>query len=166
MKYLVTGATGNIGSGVTRCLVARGDRPRVFVRDAKKARALFGRRVEVVAGDLAGSRASLSAALAGIDAAFLLSSGPWLGVWDRTIALAARAAGVGDFEADRHHWTIGLDEILSSGHRWRLGGNAGAAARGDTSQEACHEPAYEIPGTWPGVPPARHCIVASLAFRS
>lgn len=94
MKYLVTGATGNVGSGVTRCLLARGDRPRVFVRDAKKARALFGRRVEVVVGDLAGSRASLSAALAGIDAVFLLSSGPRLGVWDRTFALAARAAGV------------------------------------------------------------------------
>lgn len=94
MKYLVTGATGNIGSGVTRCLLARGERPCVFVRDAKKARALFGNRVEVRVGDLAGSRASLSAALVGIDAVFLLSSGPKLGVWDRAFALAARAAGV------------------------------------------------------------------------
>lgn len=94
MKYLVTGATGNIGSGVTRRLLARGERPCVFVRDAKKARALFGKRVEVRVGDLAGSRASLSAALAGIDAVFLLSSGPKLGVWDRAFALAARAAGV------------------------------------------------------------------------
>ncbi|WP_338869588.1 SDR family oxidoreductase [Myxococcus stipitatus] len=94
MKYLVTGATGNIGSGVTRCLLARGIRPCVFVRDAKKARALFGNRVEVRVGDLSGSRASLSAALSGIDAVFLLSSGPKLGVWDRTFALAARAAGV------------------------------------------------------------------------
>ncbi|NTX33827.1 NAD(P)H-binding protein [Myxococcus sp. CA033] len=94
MKYLVTGATGNIGSGVTRCLLARGERPCVFVRDAKKARALFGDRVEVRVGDLAGSRASLSAALAGLDAVFLLSSGPKLGVWDRAFALAARAAGV------------------------------------------------------------------------
>ncbi|TQF17611.1 NAD-dependent epimerase/dehydratase family protein [Myxococcus llanfairpwllgwyngyllgogerychwyrndrobwllllantysiliogogogochensis] len=94
MKYLVTGATGNIGSGVTRCLLARGERPCVFVRDAKKARALFGDRVEVRVGDLSGSRASLSAALAGIDAVFLLSSGPKLGVWDRAFALAARAAGV------------------------------------------------------------------------
>jgi len=94
MKYLVTGATGNIGSGVVRCLLARGVRPCVFVRDAKKARALFGNRVEVRVGDLTGSRASLSAALAGIDAVFLLNSGPRLGVWDRTFALAARAAGV------------------------------------------------------------------------
>ncbi|NTX49798.1 NAD(P)H-binding protein [Myxococcus sp. CA039A] len=94
MKYLVTGATGNIGSGVTRCLLARGERPCVFVRDAKKARALFGDRVEVRVGDLSGSRASLSAALAGIDAVFLLNSGPKLGVWDRAFALAARAAGV------------------------------------------------------------------------
>ncbi|QSQ17942.1 SDR family oxidoreductase [Myxococcus landrumensis] len=94
MKYLVTGATGNIGSGVTRRLLARGERPCVFVRDEKKARALFGNRVEVRVGDLAGSRAALSTALAGIDAVFLLSSGPKLGVWDRTFALAARAAGV------------------------------------------------------------------------
>ncbi|WP_342375545.1 NAD(P)H-binding protein [Myxococcus stipitatus] len=94
MKYLVTGATGNIGSGVTRCLLARGARPCVFVRDAKKARALFGNRVEVRVGDLSGSRASLSAALAGVDAAFLLSSGPKLGVRDRSFALAARDAGV------------------------------------------------------------------------
>lgn len=94
MKYLVTGATGNIGSEVTRRLLARGDRPCVFVRDAKKARALFGNRVEVRVGDLAGSRAALSAALAGIDAVFLLSSGPRLAVWDRAFALAARAAGV------------------------------------------------------------------------
>ncbi|AGC42931.1 NmrA family protein [Myxococcus stipitatus DSM 14675] len=94
MKYLVTGATGNVGSGVTRCLLARGERPCVFVRDAKKARALFGDRVDVRVGDLAGSRASLTAALEGMDAAFLLNSGPKLGVWDRTFALAARAAGV------------------------------------------------------------------------
>jgi uncharacterized protein YbjT (DUF2867 family) len=94
MKYLVTGATGNIGSGVTRCLLARGDRPCVFVRDAEKARALFGTSVEVRVGDLAGSQTSLSAALAGIDAVFLLSSGPKLDVRDRAFARAARVAGV------------------------------------------------------------------------
>jgi uncharacterized protein YbjT (DUF2867 family) len=94
MRYLITGATGNIGSGVTRCLLARGDHPCVLVRDEEKARALFGNHVEIRVGDLAGSRASLSGVLAGIDAAFLLSSGPKLDVWDRTFALAARAAGV------------------------------------------------------------------------
>ena len=94
MAYLITGATGNIGSGVTRCLLARGDHPCVLVRDEEKARALFGNHVEIRVGDLAGSRASLSGVLAGIDAAFLLSSGPKLDVWDRTFALAARAAGV------------------------------------------------------------------------
>ena len=94
MKYLVTGATGNVGSRVTRCLVARGERPCVFVRDAEKARALFGNSVEVRVGDLAGSRAALSAALAGIDAAFLLNSGPNLDALDGTFARAASAAGV------------------------------------------------------------------------
>lgn len=94
MKYLVTGATGNIGSGVTRCLLARGDRPCVFVRDAKKARALFGTSVEVRVGDLAGSRTAFSVALAGIDAVFLLTSGPKLDVRDRAFARAAKVAGV------------------------------------------------------------------------
>lgn len=46
MTYLVTGATGTIGSAVTRCLLARGHRPSVFVHDARKARALFGERVD------------------------------------------------------------------------------------------------------------------------
>lgn len=94
MRYLLTGATGNVGSRVTRCLVARGERPCVFVRDAKKARALFGSRVEVRKGDLTDSRTSLSAALAGIDAAFLLTSGPQLDGMDRAFARAATAAGV------------------------------------------------------------------------
>jgi uncharacterized protein YbjT (DUF2867 family) len=38
MKYLVIGATGNIGSRVTQRLIARGERPSVFARNAKKAR--------------------------------------------------------------------------------------------------------------------------------
>jgi nucleoside-diphosphate-sugar epimerase len=50
---LVTGATGNVGSLVTQRLIARGDRPRVFVRDPKKARELFGDRAEIRVGDLA-----------------------------------------------------------------------------------------------------------------
>ena len=44
MKYLVIGATGNIGSRVTRRLIARGERPSVFVRSAKKAKARTNKR--------------------------------------------------------------------------------------------------------------------------
>ena len=38
MVYLITGATGNVGSLVVERLIARGNRTRIFVRDADKAR--------------------------------------------------------------------------------------------------------------------------------
>lgn len=90
MTYLVTGATGNVGSLVTQRLIDRGERPAVFVRDRKKAQRLFGDRVEIRVGDLA----DLSGALAGVRELFLLNSGPELEVSDRAAALAAKAAGV------------------------------------------------------------------------
>ena len=52
MTYLITGATGDVGSRVVDSLVASGGRPRVFVRDEARARSRFGNRVEVFAGDL------------------------------------------------------------------------------------------------------------------
>lgn len=90
MTCLVTGATGNVGSLVTQRLIDRGERPAVFVRDRRKARRLFGDRVEIRVGDLA----DLSGALDGIDAIFLLNSGADLAVRDRAAARAARDAGV------------------------------------------------------------------------
>jgi uncharacterized protein YbjT (DUF2867 family) len=93
MNLLITGATGSIGSLVTERLLARGERPRVFVRDAKKARTLFGQQVEIRVGDLADAD-SLTAALADVDTLFLLNSGFELGERDRIAAFAARAAGV------------------------------------------------------------------------
>jgi uncharacterized protein YbjT (DUF2867 family) len=87
---LVTGATGTVGSLVTQRLIDRGDRPCVFVRDAKKARQLFGDRAEIRVGDLA----DISGALAGISEVFLLNSGPNLEIRDRAAAFAAKAAGV------------------------------------------------------------------------
>lgn len=94
MKYLITGATGNIGALVTQRLIDRGERPCFFVRDGAKARAQFGDAVEIRVGDLAANQASLSAAFAGIDALFLLNSGPDLAARDRVAAFAAKAAGV------------------------------------------------------------------------
>jgi len=94
MKYLVTGATGNIGSLVTKRLLDAGEMPSVLVRDAKNARKLFGDRVEIRVGDLAGSRIDLTDAFQGCDALFLVNTGPDLGERDRACALAARDAGV------------------------------------------------------------------------
>jgi len=94
MRYLIFGATGNIGSRVTERLVARGERPSVFARNAKRAKALFGDQVDIHVGDLDEPRSSLATALAGIDGVFLVTDGPDLDSRDRTVALAAKSAGV------------------------------------------------------------------------
>jgi uncharacterized protein YbjT (DUF2867 family) len=93
MNYLITGATGAIGSLVVERLLQRGDRPRIFARDAEKARARYGDRVDIAIGDLADAE-SLAAAFRGIDALFLVNIGPDLAMRDEAAAQDARAAGV------------------------------------------------------------------------
>jgi len=93
MKYLITGATGDIGSKVVELLIHRGERPRVFVRDADKARKRFGDSVEVRVGDLDDATA-LRAALEGIESLFLVNSGPAIPQRDELAAAAAKAARV------------------------------------------------------------------------
>lgn len=93
MIYLITGATGNVGSLVVERLIEGGDRPRVFVRDADKARVRYGNRVDVFVGDLADA-VTLTTALAGADALLLVNSGPELAARDEAAAKAAMAAGV------------------------------------------------------------------------
>ena len=75
MTYLIPGATGDIGSKVVEHLLRRGERPRVFVRDAEKARSRFDNRVDLFGGDLA-DPAALRAALKGVDEFFLVNTGP------------------------------------------------------------------------------------------
>ncbi len=93
LKYLITGATGDVGSKVVKQLLQSGEQPRVFVRDAEKARALLGEKVQVFVGDL-GDAASLRAALEGIDALFLVNSGPRIPALDDLAAKAAKDASV------------------------------------------------------------------------
>jgi uncharacterized protein YbjT (DUF2867 family) len=93
MTYLITGATGDVGSKVVNHLLQRGNRPHVFVRNAEKARALFGDRVKIFAGDLAHTE-SLQPALEGVDELFLVNSGAQIPVQDELAAKAAKAAGV------------------------------------------------------------------------
>jgi uncharacterized protein YbjT (DUF2867 family) len=93
MTYLITGATGDVGSKVVTHLLQRGHRPRVFVRNAEKAQALFGSRVDIFVGDLAQPE-SLQPALEGVDELFLVNSGPQIPVLDELAAKAAKAAGV------------------------------------------------------------------------
>jgi uncharacterized protein YbjT (DUF2867 family) len=93
LTFLITCATGNIGSRVVERLVERGERPRVLARDPAKARARHADRVDIAVGDL-GDPASLSRALADVRAVFLVNSGPELDLRDALAARLARDAGV------------------------------------------------------------------------
>jgi uncharacterized protein YbjT (DUF2867 family) len=93
MTYLITGATGTVGSRVVELLIQGGHRPRVFVRNPEKAGVRFGERVDIAVGDLADAP-SLRAALDGVGALFLVNSGPELAVRDQAAAIAAKNAGV------------------------------------------------------------------------
>ncbi len=64
---LVVGATGNLGSRVTKALVQRGKRVRALVRPGTDIAALTNLGVDVVRGDLT-KPATLPPALAGVDA--------------------------------------------------------------------------------------------------
>ena len=93
MSYLITGATGDVGSRVVEYLLRRGKRPRIFVCNETKARSRFGDRVDVFVGDLADA-ASLRPALEGVDALFLVNTGPQIPALDEAAAKVAKAAGV------------------------------------------------------------------------
>jgi (4-alkanoyl-5-oxo-2,5-dihydrofuran-3-yl)methyl phosphate reductase len=88
--YLVTGATGNVGSEVAAQLLAGGYRVRVFTREAGKV-AHWGNRVEVAIGDF-NKPDTFARAVAGADAVFLMNQSPDQDGFARLIA-AARHSG-------------------------------------------------------------------------
>jgi (4-alkanoyl-5-oxo-2,5-dihydrofuran-3-yl)methyl phosphate reductase len=128
MRYLITGATGNIGSLVVERLLARAERPRLLARDASAARvrSQYGDRVEVVTGDLAHAD-SLAAACRDIDRLFLVTSGPQLATLDALAAQVARASGVGHIvklsTIDVYHQNVGTGV-------WHAQGEAAIRASG------------------------------------
>ena len=71
-KILVTGATGNVSSGLIPELTAKGAEVRALVRDASKAQGLRDAGVEVVVGDL-DKPETLDGAFGGVDKVFLLT---------------------------------------------------------------------------------------------
>lgn len=125
MTFLITGATGDVGSRVVRGLLECSQRPRVFVRDAKKARAQFGDRVDVFVGDLTDSR-SLSTALEGIDALFLVTTGPDIPALDEATARAAKTSGVKHLVKLS---SLDVEQGLAIG-AWHEGGEAAIRASG------------------------------------
>jgi len=93
MTYLITGATGDVGSKVVKQLLQQGERPRVFVRDVAKARSQFDDGVDIFVGDLRDSF-SLERAFQGVDDLFLVNSGPRIPELDRLAAQTAKTVGV------------------------------------------------------------------------
>jgi len=67
MKILVTGATGKVGSRLSKRLAQRGDQVRGLVRDLARAADLRQAGIELIEGDLL-KVDSLAAALRGVDA--------------------------------------------------------------------------------------------------
>jgi uncharacterized protein YbjT (DUF2867 family) len=88
--YLVTGATGNVGSQVVKQLLADGRKVRVFTRDAAKV-AHWGNQVEAALGDL-NSPETFAKALSGVEGVFLMN-GPLDGGIFRQLIAATKAEG-------------------------------------------------------------------------
>src|ERR1700721_748791 len=93
MSYLITGATGDVGSRVVKGLLQRKIRPRVLARNEAKARSLFGEQVDVYVGDLA-EPASMRDALRGAETIYLVNVGPEIPRRDEAAALLAKEEGV------------------------------------------------------------------------
>jgi UDP-glucose 4-epimerase len=106
MKILVTGATGKVGSRLTKRLAQRGDQVRALVRDPTRAAELREAHIELAQGDLL-DMDSLAAAVRGVDAvvhcaAFFRGATPEQAhavndLGTQNLAGAARAASVRRF---------------------------------------------------------------------
>jgi uncharacterized protein YbjT (DUF2867 family) len=92
MTYLITGATGEVGSRVVRQLLERHIRPRVLVRSEEKTRSLFGDRVDVCVGDLA-APVSTRGAIQGADTVFLVNVGQAIPERDKAAAMISKELG-------------------------------------------------------------------------
>ncbi|HTV22265.1 MAG TPA: NmrA family NAD(P)-binding protein [Polyangiaceae bacterium] len=96
--FVITGASGHVGSVAAEALLAAGQRVRVLVRDAAKAERLKARGAEVFVGDLTDA-AAFARAVRGAEGVFLLSP-PDLGAQN--------------FIADRKRQTAQQVEVLAA----------------------------------------------------
>jgi uncharacterized protein YbjT (DUF2867 family) len=92
-KILVTGATGNTGSGVVAALRSAGVDVRAFVRDRAKAEPLKNQGAEVMVGDL-DKPETLDAAVKGVEKIYLLTwNGPTQARQVLNVVEAAKRSG-------------------------------------------------------------------------
>ncbi|MFQ6017261.1 MAG: NAD-dependent epimerase/dehydratase family protein, partial [Kiloniellaceae bacterium] len=127
MTALVTGATGFVGSAVTRQLIARGETVRVLARPGGDRRNIADLAVEVAEGDLRDGT-SLERALAGCQALFHLAADYRLWVprpeeiyevnveGTRRLMLAAAAAGINRIVYTSSVATLGLKSDGTPAH--------------------------------------------------
>ena len=108
--YLVTGATGNVGSEVVNQLLAQGERVRVFTRNAAKV-AHWGDRVEVAVGDF-GKPETFAQAIKGVKSVFIVNGGPDLETFKRVIATA---------QADGKPRIVFLSSVLAATPELKIG---------------------------------------------
>lgn len=88
--YLVTGATGNVGSNVVAQLLARGEQVRVFTRDPKKL-GKWSADVDVAVGDFEDPE-SFGRAVAGAEAVYLVNGRVYAQPFRALVAAAQNAS--------------------------------------------------------------------------
>jgi dihydroflavonol-4-reductase len=127
MTTLVTGATGLVGSHVTRMLVARGDGVRVLVRERSPLDELDGLEVELAYGDVL-DRASVRRAMRGVQRLFHIAG-----------ITSLRASADRVFAVNVGGTRIVLEEALREGVARAVHTSSvaavGPAARGSTADE-------------------------------
>jgi uncharacterized protein YbjT (DUF2867 family) len=93
-KVLVTGATGNTGSGLVQALRKAGVNVRAFVRNEAKAQSLKDLGAEIVVGDLDRPE-TIAPAVEGVDRIYLLTwNGPTQAQQAINVIQAAKKAGI------------------------------------------------------------------------
>jgi dihydroflavonol-4-reductase len=137
-RTLVTGATGFVGSHVTRALVARGDDVRVTVRASSSREALEGLDVDVAVAQL-GDRAALRRALRGVDRVFHVAG---------TTHLRATPADLARVNVDGTR--VVMEEALRAGvervvHTSSIGAVGPARPRGAVDERTTFPPGLGVP---------------------
>jgi len=116
-KILVTGATGNTGSGLVLTLLNAGVDVRAFVRDEAKAQSLKDAGVEIVVGDL-DNVDDIVPAVDGVDKVYLLTwNGPTQAQQVLNVLEAIKKAGVSPHIVRHSMWGSEKSRIVTQGNQ-------------------------------------------------